>query len=44
MLQHGKILAGMGWMILVLIPKGNTNTQGMRLLKTLWKLVEATPI
>ena len=31
----------MGWIILVLIPKGNTNTWGVLLLETLWKVVEA---
>ena len=42
MWQNGEILTELGWMILVLTPKGNTNTRGINLLKTLWKLVEAT--
>ena len=29
------------WMVLVLIPKGNTYTQGIGLLETLWNVVEA---
>ena len=29
------------WLVLVLIPKGTTNTQGIGLLETLWKVVEA---
>ena len=31
----------MVWMVLVLIPKGATNTRGIGLLETLWKVVEA---
>ena len=30
----------MGWTILVLITKGNTYTQGIGLLETLWKVME----
>ena len=30
----------MGWVVLVLIPKGTTNTRGISLLETLWKVVE----
>ena len=40
MWQHRDILADMGWKLLVLIPKGNTDTQGVGLLETLWKVVE----
>ena len=40
MWQHGEILADMGWKLLVLIPKGNNDTQGVGLLETLWKVVE----
>ena len=31
----------MGWTILVRIPKGNTDTRGIELLESLWKLLEA---
>ena len=31
----------MGWTILVVIPKGTTNTRVIVLLETLWKVVEA---
>ena len=31
----------LGWAILVLIPKGTTDTRGIGLLETLWKVVEA---
>ena len=31
----------MGWKILVLIPRGATNTIGIDLLETLWKVVDA---
>ena len=31
----------MVWTALVLIPKGATNTRGIGLLETLWKVVEA---
>ena len=37
----GEILRGLGLTILVLIPKGNTDTRGIRLMETLWKVVEA---
>ena len=30
-----------GWTILVLISKGNTDTQGIGLLKKLWKVLES---
>ena len=41
MWKHGEILIELGWVILVLIPKGNTNTRGVILMETLWKVVEA---
>ena len=31
----------MGWTVLVLIPKGTTNTREIGLLETLWKVAEA---
>ena len=31
----------MGWTVLVLIPKGTTETRFVGLLETLWKVVEA---
>ena len=31
----------LGWMIMVLILKGTTDTRGIGLLETLWKVVEA---
>ena len=31
----------LGWTIPVLIPKGTTDTRGISLLETLWKVVEA---
>ena len=37
----GEIPHDLGWTILVLIPKGTTNTRGIELLETLWKVVEA---
>ena len=36
----GEILQEMGWMVLILIPKGTTDTRGIVLLDTLWKVVE----
>ena len=36
-----EITTDLGWTILVLIPKVNTNTQGIGLLKTLCKVVES---
>ena len=43
-LQHmwstGEIPQDLGWNVLVLIPKGTTNTWGIGLRETLWKLVE----
>ena len=41
MCEHGTIPTDLGWKILVLIPKDNTDTQGIRLLEILWKVVEA---
>ena len=35
-----EISQGIGWTVLVLIPKRTTNTRGIGLLDTLWKLVE----
>ena len=40
MCQHGEIHTELGWAILVLIPKGNTNTRGIGLLETLRKVVK----
>ena len=37
----GEILQELGWTFLVLIPKGTTDTRGISLLETLWKVVEA---
>ena len=31
----------LGWTVLVLIPKGTTNTRDIGLLETLWNVVEA---
>ena len=39
--HHREILMEMVWMILVLIPKGNTDTRRIGLLELLWKVVEA---
>ena len=39
MWQHREIPEELGWTILFLTPKGNANTRGVRLLKTLWKVV-----
>ena len=41
MWRMGEIPRELRWMILVLIPKGTTDTRGIILLETLWKLVEA---
>ena len=38
---HGEIPQYLGWTILLLIPKSTTNTRGIDLLDTLWKVVEA---
>ena len=32
----------MGWTVLVLLPKGTTDTRGIGMLETLWKMVEAS--
>ena len=37
--RMGEIPQELGWMTLFLIPKGTTNTRGIGLLQTLWKLV-----
>ena len=37
----GDILQKLGWTVLVLTPKGSTDTWGTDLLKTLWNVVEA---
>ena len=36
----GDIPQELGWNVLVLIPKGTTDTRGIVLLYTLWKVVE----
>ena len=41
MCQNGEKPIELGWTILVLFPKGNTDTQGISLMETLWKVVEA---
>ena len=41
MWSTGEISRELGWTILVLIPKLNTDTRGIGLLETLWKVVEA---
>ena len=41
MWNTGEILQYLGCTILVLILKGATNTRGIGLLETLWKVVEA---
>ena len=40
MWHPGDIPMEMGWTILVLIPKGNTDTQGTGILGSRWKVVE----
>ena len=37
---RGEIPQELGWKVLVLIPKGTTNTKCIGLLETLWKVVE----
>ena len=37
----GDIPQELGWTVMVLIPKGTTDTRGIGLLETLWKVVEA---
>ena len=39
--KHREIPRELGWTILVLIPKGNTDIQGIGLLGFMWKVVEA---
>ena len=41
MWQTGEIPQDLGWTVLVLIPKGTTETRFVGLLETLWKVVEA---
>ena len=41
MWRTGETSQELGWKILVLIPKETTNTRGIGLLETLWKVVEA---
>ena len=41
MWRKGEIPEKLGWAVLVLIPKGNTDTRGISLLETLCNLVEA---
>ena len=41
MWRTGEIPHDLGWKVLVLIPEGTTNTGGISLLETLWKVVEA---
>ena len=40
MWQNGYIPTDLGWTILFLIPKGNTNTLGVGLMDTLLKVVK----
>ena len=40
MWDHGTIPAKMVWTILILIPKGNTDNQGIGILEVLWKVME----
>ena len=39
--RTGEIPQELGWTILVLIKKGATKTQGIRMLETLWKVVDS---
>ena len=39
--NNGEISEDLGWTILVLIPKGNSDTRGISLEELLWKVVEA---
>ena len=41
MWDHRTLPTELSWTILVFIPKINTDTQGVVLLKILWKIVEA---
>ena len=38
--DHGTIPKDMGWKILLLITKGNSDTRGIELLEVLWKVME----
>ena len=42
MWHTGEIPQEMGWTVLVLLPKGTTDTRGIGMLETLWKMVEAS--
>ena len=37
----GSIPAELGWTVLALIPKGNADTRGIRMIELVWKVVEA---
>ena len=37
----GEMRQELGWTILIFIPRGNTDTQGIRLMEMLWNFVEA---
>ena len=41
MWSTGEIPQELGWTVLVLIPKGTTDTWGIGLIETMWKVVEA---
>ena len=41
MWETGYILKKLGWSVLVLIPKGNADTQVIRMIEVVWKVAEA---
>ena len=41
MWRAGNIPQELGWTVLIIIPKGSTYTQGISLMETPWKVVEA---
>ena len=41
MWRTGETPQDLGWTVLILLPKGTTDTRGIILLETLWKVVEA---
>ena len=41
MWETGYIPTELVWAVLVLIPKGNSDTWGIRILEVVWKVVEA---
>ena len=41
MWQHRKKPTDLGWTILVLFPKGNTNIRRIDLLETLWNVIDS---